>query len=695
MRTHSFGAFARRITLSCICAALVAAATYHKVEADAIFGNTTNSETSAIGSSGTSNRFVQEGNSLVIEAENYQQNLSRGKKPWKESTDRVGYMGMAAMVSPQNAKTAIQSDFATTKQELQYRVRFTEPGIYHVWVRAWVDSHKRNSVHVGLNGQPVAATSNISITQYKRWVWGSKENQQARLDIPAAGVYTINVWMSVDTFRLDRLVLTTSDAPPTDNMAESRREGEAEGDEPTPVPTPTPSPTPTPTPSPTPAPSPMPTPVDSPGIYVAPDGNSNASGTFDNPIDLTTALNRSKSPAKPGMTVWLRGGTYHGTFVSTITGEDNAPITVRAIPGERATIDGGTSTTNTLKAQGANVHYRDFEIMKSDPQRTTSVSGSNPSGISRGSTNGIYATGRRNKFINLVIHDDGVGIGLWSPAVDTEIYGCIVYNNGWDAPDRGHGHGIYAQNQTGAKTISDNIFFNQYGRGIQIYGSANAYLNNFHIEGNISFNNGILARSMDDAYNLLIGGGRIAENPVLLNNFTYFKPSMRKGGNKFGYSAGTRNGVVRDNYFAGNLTLEVKNGYDPQITGNTMYGSNGTLPGSFPDNSYYNLNTAAPQNAVFVRKNKYEAGRANIAVYNWQLLDTIAVDLSDVLPFGTEYEVRNVQDFYGTPVLTGTYYGGPVNLPMNNLKVGMPVGHNTAPKATGTEFNVFVVIPKR
>jgi hypothetical protein len=29
---------------------------------------------------------------------------------------------------------------------------------------------------------------------------------------------------------------------------------------------------------------------------------------------------------------------------------------------------------------------------------------------------------------------------------DNEVYGCLIYYNGYDATDRGHGHGIYSAN---------------------------------------------------------------------------------------------------------------------------------------------------------------------------------------------------------------------------------------------------------
>jgi hypothetical protein len=84
---------------------------------------------------------------------------------------------------------------------------------------------------------------------------------------------------------------------------------------------------------------------------------------------------------------------------------------------------------------------------------------------------------------------------------------------------------------------------------------------------------------------------------------------------------------------------------------------------------------------VFVRPNRYEPGRANVIVYNWDLKLNIEVDLDEVLMLGTPYEVRNVLDYYGDPVAVGTYSGAPVRLPMT--------GASTRP-----EFNAFVVFSR-
>jgi hypothetical protein len=130
------------------------------------------------------------------------------------------------------------------------------------------------------------------------------------------------------------------------------------------------------------------------------------------------------------------------------------------------------------------------------------------------------------------------------------------------------------------------------------------------------------------------------------------------------------------------------------MANNTFVGDylpDGFTTSSYPLNAYATGKPA--ESKVFVRINKYEAGRATITVFNWQHAATVSVDLGSFLAAGTAYEVRDAQNFYGAPVASGTYQGGAVSLPMSGLAPAAPVGMS-APAPTGPEFNVFVVLPK-
>ena len=420
--------------------------------------------------------------------------------------------------------------------------------------------------------------------------------------------------------------------------------------------------------------------------YASPSGSSKGNGSIQSPWDLQTALYHD--PIQPGDTLWLRGGTYNGTYTGRLTGSSTRPVIVRQYPGERAIIDGGNSQGAPIfTAKGTYTWYWGFEIMSSDPTRYTTEEGSSPIAISRGE--GILVDQSQPhpglKFINMIIHDARQGISFWKEASDSEAYGCLIYYNGWDAPDRGHGHGIYAQNENGVKLITDNILFSGFSHGIHIFGSASAFLDNFDIEGNTTFNAGSLSAS--GGRNLLLGGNGVAHNPILKDNLMY--RSAHSGDDfNLGYSGGCANATVSDNYVA-NTTDFVKC-VPVVVANNTFYGSiNGFSQSQFSANTYYSQRPTGVK--VFVRPNAYEPGRAHVTVFNWDGVGSVDVDLSDVLSAGDVYEVRNAEDFFGTPVASGTYAGAPVTLPLGGLSVAAPIGHS-APASSGTEFNVFVVV---
>jgi hypothetical protein len=422
-------------------------------------------------------------------------------------------------------------------------------------------------------------------------------------------------------------------------------------------------------------------------FFVSPSATASGDGSFSNPWQLQTALYQPAG-VRPGDTIWLRGGTYAGIFEGRLTGSVAAPIIVRQYAGERAIIDGGNSGGQPiLFAKGSYTWYWGFEVMSSDPTRFTSETGSSPLLIARGEgvtvDQGSPHPGL--KFINMIIHDTRQGISFWKEAQDSEIYGCLIYYNGWEAPDRGHGHGIYTQNQTGTKKITDNILFSGFSHGIHAYGSGSAYLDNIDMEGNTSFNAGNLSAS--GGRNLLLGGGSVAHNPIVSNNSLY-----RSGGGSddfnLGYSGGCSNATVTGNYIANGTGFV--SCLPTAMTGNAFYGSiSGFTQSQYPSNTYYSSRPSGVK--IFIRPNAYEAGRANVTAYNWDGLNFVNVDVSPSLSVGDGYEVRNAQDFFGPPVLSGIYSGAALTLPLTGLSIAAPVGR-AAPGPSGTEFNAFVVL---
>jgi len=472
-------------------------------------------------------------------------------------------------------------------------------------------------------------------------------------------------------------------------------------------------------------------------FFVAPDGQATSKGSRVKPWDLATALGQPPG-LKPGDTIWMRGGTYRGGFTSMLQGGKDTPITVRALPGERATVDckpRDVKDDGLFTVKGAWTHFWGLEFTCSDPQRVTREKGSWPEDIRRG---GINSLGSHIKFINLIVHDTAGGFGFWGNDRDGEggeIYGCLVYHNGWNGPDRGHGHGIYAQNARGIKRIVDNVLFNQFSHGIHCYGSEKAFLQGFHIEGNAIFNNGSLSGPNERTLDLLVGGGTAIDRLTVLNNYIY------GSGLRLGYASDVRNRgiVVSANYVVGGARFTAPD--EITFTGNTLIAPGTLLSFDFPEesktrpyqwdnntyirskvewapfNAFQNgqtvglsfpewkskiggdvhssyLEAAATGVKTVIRPNRYEKGRAHLIVYNWDRKATVPVDLKGVLQTGQQYRVVSAQNFYGEPVLRGTYDGRPLRLPMGPAKPVQPVGMpDYKLPVTGPGFGVFVVLP--
>src|ERR1700730_12218677 len=243
-------------------------------------------------------------------------------------------------------------------------------------------------------------------------------------------------------------------------------------------------------------------------FYVSPTGGSSADGSIGGPWDLATAL-PAPAAVHPGDTIWLRGGIYTfpqgGNILCGLRGTAAAPITVAQYPGERATLDiagaamGLFFTTSPNPTGPAYVNFKNFEVTDSDTNRNTQ----RPVGI-------YVRTSDHLKFINLIVHDTGIGFDLNTQATNTEVYGSLVYYCSDGGNPNGMAHGIYIQNVSGYKKAIDNIVFNNSGFGIHAFPhSDDSSLLNVTLTGNIAFNNGSLGSSTPHP-DILLGGDAIA-----------------------------------------------------------------------------------------------------------------------------------------------------------------------------------------
>ena len=434
------------------------------------------------------------------------------------------------------------------------------------------------------------------------------------------------------------------------------------------------------------------------GVFVSPDGNPTAAGTENDPLDLQTALNNNNI-VKPGNTLWLMEGIYKGTYRSELRGTKSDPIKVRPYPGKYVAID----TTNAASGSGLSIYgewtyYYGIEVTSRDGKRISYIdNSSNPSDITL--NGGVNILGSTNKVINFVSHDNSNGIDAWSKrldgftGIDTEIYGSIIYNNGWSAQPadgsygRGHGHAIYTQNYDGIKKITNNVIFYGFGTGIHAYQTGKVIQNgilrgieNFDIQENTWFLTGASdVRQGMKKYDCLVGGYQPVKNLILKNNQGY----SDIGRTMLGYASNYKNEVFynQNAYLEGNYLVENLKIQDFWNQETIQMKSTAIFHGITGDQSYIkdlggNSNVPEPISGkkIFYTQNSYDPRRGRITIFNYDRDAMVAVDLSQLMKVGSAFRIHSVFDLYGEPVVSGVYQGGTVDIPMGITAPPQPYG---------------------
>jgi hypothetical protein len=465
--------------------------------------------------------------------------------------------------------------------------------------------------------------------------------------------------------------------------------------------------------------------------FASPGGSVLGDGSIFDPWELGYAF--SHLPA--GNTLYLRGGTYEGGFTINSSGVSEAERrTVRSFPGEWAVIESSNATTSPLTVSGDFWTIQDLEVTNSNAQSRV-LEASVPYDNNYRSA-GLYINGKNCNQINLLIHDNGNGIGWWTQAEGGLSYGNIVWNNGWAGSSsmRGHGHGWYVQNDAadgGVKRIENVISTNSCGSTIKL-GAQNGHVDNCEVVNSTLANSGATAAMthlFDDTYRIPEieqGSGEYPYVNFLLDHTRVYEPSGSVGGGvRNNYAdVGPSTGLVVTNCNlrpgAVDGVLKSASTADVMIQNNIVHGdgvgisneilafAQTTLPvGTWDNNNYssmngpyyfnftgaggwksfaewqsltgYDLNStytpnSYPPDVVYVEPNTYEAGRSHVTVYNSiAQSSSVSADLSGTgLNTGDTYYVFNAMNPLAGPIASGAYSGGSVNIPMNDGAAGTP-----------------------
>jgi hypothetical protein len=472
------------------------------------------------------------------------------------------------------------------------------------------------------------------------------------------------------------------------------------------------------------------------GYYVAVTGTAEGDGSWERPWDLATALAGGGGRIVPGDVIWLRGGVYAGDFRSTLTGSPEQQVVVRQYRRERATIEG------RLRADGAFTSYWGFEIRQADPMVPDG-----PPALE------AYAPGAKYINLVIHDAGEN-GISFRTATGVSEIHGCILFNNGnTQGLDHGiyaSSEAAVVEKLISDNILFNNIASGIQVFGDETHPT----IANVTVVGNISFNNSSIAvddpattrNERGGEENIVVGGdNNTVENITIRDNLLYFSAGVSNGNNLV---AGLERELddlpirnvsvtVRGNYIVGGFTLfSIQEWEQATVDGNTFVADPAPLSSMVRMNTHFQPSlerivwtnntqyrdpankawryandrgtwdefkaatwlgasdnvTADPLTAtkIIVRPNKYEPGRAHIAVHSPTGEATVAVDVSTVLQPGDRFEVRNVQDIFGPPLLSGVYSGVPLTLPMTGVTPPPASGRGPAP-VSGPYFNAFLL----
>ncbi len=486
-------------------------------------------------------------------------------------------------------------------------------------------------------------------------------------------------------------------------------------------------------------------------FFISPTATShNASGTQLDPWPFLDFFeDQSRVPC--GSIVWQRGGTYShdrtsydpiGAFFKfTRSCTAGTEIIYKNFPGEELLYDAaapcvGNSgyaliivTGNYTILDGG---FNSWRMTNSDGScRVLTTCGSNPT------PNPIRALFNQADHViyrGLVWHDFGDGLADNGANADgTRFQGQIVFHIGWNAPDRGHGHGCYTHSDAWAtirKYIIESFFFRNQEFGCKIFSQSGAPVGNYLIDSTAFLagrNDAGTRRGTGTGTSFLVQGsnpenihlnevytvagdirfnvdavnapGLRITNSIIDGGFGINQPNGAVVTGNIFSRFGTPNGSAWFNSTTGVswetawLDYDFNTFYAPRTGGNgftnnsnvyqwSAYQALGLNASSTYDNTNFPAVGASPSgsatNYIRVRPSTVTPGTGNVMVYNWKNLSAVDADVSTILKVGDPYEVLDVQCWSCGPIATGIYAGGNISLDMTLTTIQAPVGNDTA-----------------
>ena len=124
---------------------------------------------------------------------------------------QAGYSGAAYLRALPDVGELLSAAAAGSGPQVNFPVAIETTGTYTVWVRAMAADGGSDSLHIGLDGQVVETSDNLTGFAPNEWDWSrlTLDSGNATLSLGSSGAYTLGLFMREDGIRVDKLLLIT------------------------------------------------------------------------------------------------------------------------------------------------------------------------------------------------------------------------------------------------------------------------------------------------------------------------------------------------------------------------------------------------------------------------------------------------------------------------------------------------------
>jgi len=117
---------------------------------------------------------------------------------------------------------------------LTYPIYLPEAGAYFLWLKGAADDGGDDSVYYGLDGVVTntlaGEAARLPIGSEFGWLSQRGDGERLVIDVPSAGVHTVDLWLREDGAKIDRLALTASETYVPAEPPETRHVADLDGD---------------------------------------------------------------------------------------------------------------------------------------------------------------------------------------------------------------------------------------------------------------------------------------------------------------------------------------------------------------------------------------------------------------------------------------------------------------------------------